>query len=151
MNEKYTSKNSTFKKILSFILAIIIGFGTFFTMTVISSDFSKKLRIGESLTAYASYIENFNKIDNLDIEAMKNNPYIIELVNSDGTHTIYQYSEPVTYTDNVNELHIKDTKIVEQDDKTLESEGYFYTNQENDIDIDFSKMSNNGTNHGRQL
>ena len=69
---------------------------------------------------------------------------LIDLENRDGSNTVYLFSEPISYTDENGNLKTKDISVEKQTDKALKSNGYEYTNGQNDYRINFSSDSSKG-------
>lgn len=142
-NEKNVSLHKPWKKVLCFILSVIIAFGTFVTFTFGNSRFQKWLGINSVLSAYASDIVDTKGAAAIDEESMLADDHSINLENRDGTNTVYLFSEPISYTDENGKLKTKDISV-EKSDKELENSGYEYTNGQNDYRINFSKDYNIG-------
>ena len=132
------------KKIISVLLSVIIAFGTFVVLTVGSSRLQDMLGIKSMLSAYAAEIVDTKGAASVNEEAMLADNHLIDLENIDGSNTVYLFSEPISYTDENGNLKTKDISVKKQTDKDLESEGYEYTNGQNDYRINFSKASDRG-------
>lgn len=147
MNEfdtNYEAKNKLWKKALCILLSVIIAFGTFITLTVGSSRLQDWLGIQTMLSAYASEIVDTKGAVAIDKESMLEDSNIIDLKNKDGSNTVYLFSEPISYTDENGNLKTKDISVEKQSDKALKSNGYEYTNGQNDYRINFSSDSSKG-------
>ena len=146
--EKSNKTNTTgckpWKKALSVLLSIIIAFGTFVTITFGNSRFQKWLGIRDILSAYAAEMVDTKGAIAVDEEAMLANDHTINLENKDGSNTVYLFSEPISYTDESGKLKTKDISVEKQTDKKLKSNGYEYTNGQNDYRINFSTNSSTG-------
>lgn len=146
--EKSNKTNTTgckpLKKALSVLLSIIIAFGTFVTIIFGNSRFQKWLGIQDMLSAYAAEMVDTKGAIAVDEEAMLANDHTINLENKDGSNTVYLFSEPISYTDENGKLKTKDISVEKQTDKKLKSNGYEYTNGQNDYRINFSTNSNTG-------
>ncbi len=136
-------KTKLWKRILSIVLAVIIGFGTFVVFTFGNSRFQKWLGINSVLSAYAAEMVDTKGAVAVDEEAMLADDHTINLENKDGSNTVYLFSEPISYTDENGNLKTKDISV-EKADKALKSKGYDYTNGQNDYRINFSKDYNTG-------
>lgn len=136
-------KTKLWKRILSIVLAVIIGFGTFVVFTFGNSRFQKWLGINSVLSAYAAEMIDTKGAVAVDEEAMLTEDHTINLENKDGSNTVYLFSEPISYTDENGNLKTKDISV-EKADKKLKSRGYEYTNGQNDYRINFSKDYNTG-------
>lgn len=136
-------KTKLWKRILSIVLAVIIGFGTFVVFTFGNSRFQKWLGINSVLSAYAAEMVDTKGAVAVDEEAMLADDHTINLENKDGSNTVYLFSEPISYTDENGNLKTKDISV-EKADKKLKSKGYDYTNGQNDYRINFSKDYNTG-------
>lgn len=136
-------KTKLWKRILSIVLAVIIGFGTFVVFTFGNSRFQKWLGINSVLSAYAAEMVDTKGAVAVDEEAMLADDHTINLENKDGSNTVYLFSEPISYTDENGNLKTKDISV-EKADKKLKSRGYEYTNGQNDYRINFSKDYNIG-------
>ena len=136
-------KTKLWKRILSIVLAVIIGFGTFVVFTFGNSRFQKWLGINSVLSAYAAEMVDTKGAVAVDEEAMLADDHTINLENKDGSNTVYLFSEPISYTDENGNLKTKDISV-EKADKKLKSRGYEYTNGQNDYRINFSKDYNTG-------
>lgn len=136
-------KTKLWKRILSIVLAVIIGFGTFVVFTFGNSRFQKWLGINSVLSAYAAEMIDTKGAVAVDEEAMLTDDHTINLENKDGSNTVYLFSEPISYTDENGNLKTKDISV-EKADKKLKSRGYEYTNGQNDYRINFSKDYNTG-------
>ena len=99
MTESVTTNHKLRKKILSVFLAVIIGFGTIVTLIVGSSKLQDWLGIKSMLSAYAAEIVDTDGAVAVDEEAMLTDNNTINLENSDGSNTIYLFSEPISFTD----------------------------------------------------
>lgn len=137
-------KHKTWKKALCVLLSVIIAFGTFVALTVGSSRLQDWLGIQSMLSAYASEIVDTKGAIAVDEQSMFEDSNIIELENKDGSNTVYMFSEPISYTDEIGNLKTKDISVEKQSDKELKANGYEYTNGQNDYRINFSKDSNKG-------
>ncbi len=71
-----------------------------------------------------------------------NNELKLEL--TDGTYSLYSFSEDIKFTDENGAIRYKDTAIVPQTDKALKKEGYTYTNGTNDYRMNFSPAVDKG-------
>ena len=144
LNEAITTGCKPWKKVLSVLLSIIIAFGTFVTITFGNSRFQKWLGIRDMLSAYAAEMVDTKGAIAVDEEAMLANDHTINLENKDGSNTVYLFSEPISYTDENGKLKTKDISVEKQTDKKLKSNGYEYTNGQNDYRIHFSTNSSTG-------
>lgn len=142
--EMNTAQHKPWKKALCVLLSIIIAFGTFVALTVGSSRLQDWLGIQSMLSAYASEIVDTKDAVAVDKESMLEDNSIIDLKNKDGSNTVYLFSEPISYTDENGNLKTKDISVEKQFDKALKSNGYEYTNGQNDYRINFSSDSNMG-------
>ena len=141
--EKTLHKTKLWKRVLSIVLAVIIGFGTFVVFTFGNSRFQKWLGIHSVLSAYAAEMVDTKGAVAVDEEAMLADDHTINLENKDGSNTVYLFSEPISYTDKNGNLKTKDISV-ERANKALKSKGYDYTNGQNDYRINFSKDYNTG-------
>lgn len=144
LNKTITTGCKPWKKVLSVLLSIIIAFGTFVTITFGNSRFQKWLGIRDMLSAYAAEMVDTKRAIAVDEEAMLANDHTINLENKDGSNTVYLFSEPISYTDENGKLKTKDISVEKQTDKKLKSNGYEYTNGQNDYRIHFSTNSSTG-------
>ena len=144
LNKTITTGCKPWKKVLSVLLSIIIAFGTFVTITFGNSRFQKWLGIRDMLSAYAAEMVDTKGAIAVDEEAMLANDHTINLENKDGSNTVYLFSEPISYTDENGKLKTKDISVEKQTDKKLKSNGYEYTNGQNDYRIHFSTNSSTG-------
>ena len=144
MTESVTTNHKLWKKILSVFLAVIIGFGTIVTLIVGSSKLQDWLGIKSILSAYAAEIVDTDGAVAVDEEAMLADNNTINLENSDGSNTIYLFSEPISFTDENGNLKTKDISVEKQLDRELKKQGYTYTNGQNDYRINFSEDINQG-------
>ena len=144
LNTTNTTGCKPWKKVLSVLLSIIIAFGTFVTITFGNSRFQKWLGIRDMLSAYAAEMVDTKGAIAVDEEAMLANDHTINLENKDGSNTVYLFSEPISYTDENGKLKTKDISVEKQTDKKLKSNGYEYTNGQNDYRIHFSTDSSTG-------
>lgn len=144
LNKTITTGCKPWKKVLSVLLSIIIAFGTFVTITFGNSKFQKWLGIRDMLSAYAAEMVDTKGAIAVDEEAMLANDHTINLENKDGSNTVYLFSEPISYTDEHGKLKTKDISVEKQTDKKLKSNGYEYTNGQNDYRIHFSTNSSTG-------
>lgn len=142
--EMNTTRHKPWKKALCVLLSAIIAFGTFVALTVGSSRLQDWLGIKTMLSAYASEIVDTKGAIAVDEESMLADNHVIDLENRDGSNTVYLFSEPISYTDENGNLKTKDISVEKQSDKTLKSNGYEYTNGQNNYRINFSKDSNKG-------
>ena len=134
-------KKLYFKRIVSIILAIVIGVGTPLAVDMGSSYLSNKFDFHSVLSAYAADIVDTEGAVGIDATSMNANSHIIDLVNEDGINTLYLFSEPISYKDEEGELKTKDITVEEQNDTQMEKEGFDYTNGQNDYRIHFSSNS----------
>lgn len=139
-----TVKHKPWKKALCVLLSVIIAFGTFVALTVGSSRLQDWLGIQSMLSTYASEIVDTKGAIAVDEKSMIEDSNIIELENKDGSNTVYMFSEPISYTDENGNLKTKDISVEKQSDKALKSNGYEYTNGQNDYRINFSSDSSKG-------
>lgn len=130
--EMNTVKHKPWKKALCVLLSAIIAFGTFVALTVGSSRLQDWLGIQSMLSAYASEFVETKGAVAVDKESMLEDNSIIDLKNKDGSNTVYLFSEPISYTDENGNLKTKDISVEKQSDKALKSNGYEYTNGQND-------------------
>ena len=79
-------------------------------------------------------LENVVAIHDMENTAL--NEVAVEM--NDGSITLYLFSEPVKFEDENGEIRFKETNIVEQNDVSADSEGFEFTNGENDVCVDFS-------------
>lgn len=96
------------------------------------------------LSTYAAEIVDTDGAVAVDEEAMLADNNTINLENSDGSNTIYLFSEPISYTDENGNLKTKDISVEKQSDNKLKELGYTYTNGQNDYRINFSENSDKG-------
>lgn len=96
------------------------------------------------LSAYASEIVDTKGAIAVNEESMLADNHVIDLENRDGSNTVYLFSEPISYTDENGNLKTKDISVEKQSDKALKSNGYEYTNGQNDYRINFSSDSSKG-------
>lgn len=139
-----TTLQKPWKKALCVLLSLIIAFGTFVALTVGSSRLQDRLGIQSMLSAYASEIVDTKGAIAVDEKSMLADDHTINLENKDGSNTVYMFSEPISFTDGNGNLKTKDISVEKQSDKELKSDGYEYTNGQNDYRINFSKNSNKG-------
>ena len=132
------------KKVLSIALSLVMALGTFITFTIGYSPIHDLLNIRRTLSAYASDIVDTKGAIALAESEMLANDHSINLVNRDGSNTVYLFAEPISFTDDNGDLKTKDITIEKQEDTTLKSEGYEFTNGQNDYRINFSKDYNTG-------
>lgn len=142
--EMNTTKHKPWKKALCVLLSAIIAFGTFVALTIGSSRLQDWLGIKTMLSAYASEIVDTKGAIAVDEESMLADNHVIDLENRDGSNTVYLFSEPISYTDENGNLKTKDISVEKQTDKALKSNGYEYTNGQNDYRINFSSDSSKG-------
>lgn len=79
---------------------------------------------------------NENDIGNEENNDINHERLTLELEN--GENRAYIFSEPISYTDEDGKLEYKETNIVETDDESVVSQGYAFTNGNNDYKIYFS-------------
>lgn len=144
INEKNMAKHKPWKKAMCVLLSVIIAFGTLITLTVGSSRLQDWLGIKSMLSAYAAEIVDTTGAVAVDEESMLADNNIIDLENSDGSNTIYLFSEPISFTDENGNLKTKDISVEKQSDRELKKQGYEYTNGQNDYRINFSEDINQG-------
>ena len=96
------------------------------------------------LSTYAAEIVDTDGAVAVDEEAMLTDNNSINLENSDGSNTIYLFSEPISFTDENGNLKTKDISVEKQSDNKLKELGYTYTNGQNDYRINFSENSDKG-------
>ena len=137
--EKSISQHRPWKKAICVLLSAIIAFGTLVTLTVGSSRLQDRLGIQSMLSAYAEEFVDTNGAVAVDEESMLADRNVIDLENRDGSNTVYVFSEPITFTDENGNLKAKDISVERQSDNELKSDGYEYTNGQNDYRINFSK------------
>ncbi|MDE6864119.1 MAG: hypothetical protein K2J41_07030, partial [Eubacterium sp.] len=142
--EEKILKNKLWKKILCIILSVIIAFGTLITLTVGSSRLQDLLGIQSMLSAYAEEFVDTEGAIALNSDEMLENHNIIDFENKDGSNTVYLFSEPITYVDEDGDIKAKDISVEKQTDKELKSQGYAFTNGQNDYRINFSEASDKG-------
>ena len=142
--EEKILKNKLWKKILCIILSVIIAFGTLITLTVGSSRLQDLLGIQSMLSAYAEEFVDTEGAIALNSDEMFENHNIIDFENKDGSNTVYLFSEPITYVDEDGDIKAKDISVEKQTDKELKSQGYAFTNGQNDYRINFSEASDKG-------
>ena len=142
--EEKILKNKLWKKILCIILSVIIAFGTLITLTVGSSRLQDLLGIQSMLSAYAEEFVDPEGAIALNSDEMLENHNIIDFENNDGSNTVYLFSEPITYVDEDGDIKAKDISVEKQTDKELKSQGYAFTNGQNDYRINFSEASDKG-------
>ena len=143
-NEKNTANHKPWKKALCILLSVIIAFGTLVTLTVGSSRLQDWLGIKSMLSTYAAEIVDTDGAVAVNEEAMLADNNTINLENSDGSNTIYLFSEPISFTDENGNLKTKDISVEKQSDNKLKELGYTYTNGQNDYRINFSEDSDKG-------
>lgn len=139
-----STQHKPWKKALCVLLSVIIAFGTFIALTVGSSKLQDWLGIQSMLSAYASEIVDTKGAIAVNEESMLADNHVIDLENRDGSNTVYLFSEPISYTDENGNLKTKDISVEKQSDKALKSNGYEYTNGQNDYRINFSSDSSKG-------
>lgn len=144
INEKNMAKHKPWKKAMCVLLSVIIAFGTLITLTVGSSRLQDWLGIKSMLSAYAAEIVDTTGAVAVDEESMLADNNVIDLENSDGSNTIYLFSEPISFTDENGNLKTKDISVEKQSDRELKKQGYEYTNGQNDYRINFSEDSDKG-------
>ena len=144
INEKNMAKHKPWKKAMCVLLSVIIAFGTLITLTVGSSRLQDWLGIKSMLSAYAAEIVDTTGAVAVDEESMLADNNVIDLENSDGSNTIYLFSEPISFTDENGNLKTKDISVEKQSDRELKKQGYTYTNGQNDYRINFSEDSDKG-------
>lgn len=146
--EKSNKTNTTgckpWKKALSVLLSIIIAFGTFVTITFGNTRFQNWLGVRSMLSAYAAEIVDTKDTVAVDEKSMLADNHIIDLEKRDGSNTVYLFSEPISFTDENGDLKTKDISVEKQKDSDLKSDGYEYTNGQNDYRINFSEDKNKG-------
>ena len=143
-NEKNMAEHKPWKKAMCVLLSVIIAFGTLITLTVGSSRLQDWLGIKSMLSAYAAEIVDTTGAVAVDEESMLADNNVIDLENSDGSNTIYLFSEPISFTDENGNLKTKDISVEKQSDRELKKQGYTYTNGQNDYRINFSEDINQG-------
>lgn len=143
-NEKNMAEHKPWKKAMCVLLSVIIAFGTLITLTVGSSRLQDWLGIKSMLSAYAAEIVDTTGAVAVDEESMLADNNVIDLENSDGSNTIYLFSEPISFTDENGNLKTKDISVEKQSDRELKKQGYEYTNGQNDYRINFSEDINQG-------
>lgn len=143
-NEKNMAEHKPWKKAMCVLLSVIIAFGTLITLTVGSSRLQDWLGIKSMLSAYAAEIVDTTGAVAVDEESMLADNNVIDLENSDGSNTIYLFSEPISFTDENGNLKTKDISVEKQSDRELKKQGYEYTNGQNDYRINFSEDISQG-------
>lgn len=78
------------------------------------------------LSTYAAEIVDTDGAVAVDEEAMLADNNTINLENSDGSNTIYLFSEPISFTDENGNLKTKDISVEKQSDNKLKELGYTY-------------------------
>ena len=96
------------------------------------------------LSAYAEEFVDTEGAIALNSDEMLENHNIIDFENNDGSNTVYLFSEPITYVDEDGDIKAKDISVEKQTDKELKSQGYAFTNGQNDYRINFSEASDKG-------
>ncbi len=134
-------RKKRFKKMVSIILAIVIGVGTTLAVDMSGSYLRDKFSFDSVLSAYAADIVDTEDAIGISTDVMKSDSHVIDLVNEDGSNTIYLFSEPISYVDENGNLKTKDITVEEQNDEEMEEEGFDYTNGQNDYRIHFSTNS----------
>lgn len=142
--ETNMTENKPWKKAMCVFLSVIIGFGTFVALTVGSSRLQDWLGIKSMLSAYAAEIVDTKGAAAVDEEAMLANNHVIDLKNTDGSNTVYLFSEPISFTDENGNLKTKDISVEKQTDNKIKNSGYEYTNGQNDYRLNFSTDSRKG-------
>lgn len=142
--ETNMTENKPWKKAMCVFLSVIIAFGTFVALTVGSSRLQDWLGIKSMLSAYAGEIVDTKGAAAVDEEAMLANNHVIDLKNTDGSNTVYLFSEPISFTDENGNLKTKDISVEKQTDNKIKNSGYEYTNGQNDYRLNFSTDSTKG-------
>ncbi len=142
--ETNMTENKPWKKAMCVFLSVIIAFGTFVALTVGSSRLQDWLGIKSMLSAYAAEIVDTKGAAAVDEEAMLANNHVIDLKNTDGSNTVYLFSEPISFTDENGNLKTKDISVEKQTDNNIKNSGYEYTNGQNDYRLNFSTDSRKG-------
>lgn len=142
--ETNMTENKPWKKAMCIFLSVIIAFGTLVALTVGSSRLQDWLGIKSMLSAYAAEIVDTKGAAAVDEEAMLANNYVIDLKNTDGSNTVYLFSEPISFTDENGNLKTKDISVEKQTDNNIKNSGYEYTNGQNDYRLNFSTDSKKG-------
>jgi len=142
--ETNMTENKPWKKAMCVFLSVIIAFGTFVALTVGSSRLQDWLGIKSMLSAYAAEIVDTKGAAAVDEEAMLANNHVIDLKNTDGSNTVYLFSEPISFTDENGNLKTKDISVEKQTDNKIKNSGYEYTNGQNDYRLNFSTDSTKG-------
>ncbi|MDE6020662.1 MAG: DNRLRE domain-containing protein, partial [Ruminococcus sp.] len=137
-------RHKPWKKALCVLLSIIIAFGALISLTASTEKFKNWVEMRSMLSDYTHGIVNTKGTIAIDKESMLSDNTLINLQNSDGSNTVYLFSEPVSYTDKDGNLKTKDISVEKQKDKDLKAQGYGYTNGQNDYRIHFSTDSSKG-------
>lgn len=142
--ETNMTENKPWKKAMCVFLSVIIAFGTLVALTVGSSRLQDWLGIKSMLSAYAAEIVDTQGAAAVDEESMLANNHVIDLKNTDGSNTVYLFSEPISFTDENGNLKTKDISVEKQTDNKIKNSGYEYTNGQNDYRLNFSTDSRKG-------
>lgn len=147
MNETYESnslRHKPWKKALCVLLSITIAFGALIALTGSTEKVQNWVEMHSMLSDYANDIVDTKGAIAIDKESMLSDRALINLENSDGSNTVYLFSEPISYTDENGNLKTKDISVEKQKNKELKAKGYEYANGQNDYRINFSSDSTKG-------
>ena len=101
--------------------------------------------IGEAAPAGETHLTNSaNATAETDEGEAENTNNELKLELTDGTYSLYSFSEDIKFTDENGVIRYKDTTIIPQTDKALKKEGYTYTNGTNDYRINFAPAVDKG-------
>ena len=130
-------------KILSAFLAVLMVFsGGLISCYAQGLGVPDKIETQEILSDYADEIVDTSGVKSVDTEKSSENELYLNM--KDGSTTVYEFSEPVLFTDDDGQLRFKDNSIVEQTDKEKAALGYDYSNTQNDYKINISSDSSKG-------
>lgn len=144
MKKKRTLKAA--KKLTALLLCLVMTWSGAELFTVAAETQSPETTAGsegansieEQLSTFLSEkIDTQNAVEILDDVGTAPNEVALQL--SDGTVSVYCFSEPIKYEDEAGEVHFKETEIVEQD-----NDDFSYTNGDNEFSIDFSEDVDKG-------
>ena len=143
MNHKQYSIYRLPTKILSAVLAALIVFSTgIISCYAQGLGVFDKIETEEILSDYADEIIDTDGVKSVDTEHSSENELYLNM--KDGSTTVYSFAEPVLFTDENGKLRFKDNAIVKQTNQTKISQGYDYSNSQNDYKINLSSDSSKG-------
>ena len=144
MNSRIFRKHG--KKLTAFILCLCLTWLAVETISVYANN-QESVAVGTTLESQLSsfLVEKMDlehAVEICDVENSGMNEVTLKL--DDGSYMLYTFAEDVKYEDESGAVHYKETSIMTQDKTATASEGFDYTNGENDICVDFSQDVNTG-------